>query len=707
MEHQEAESLEQVAQRITARAKARMQQLLEGTIISVRMVAFKGCVHCIITADVDQQEEPQQGGEDHAAPAAAAGPSCPSPLSAISSEKDELMQRCMSEDIAAEFGDGASVSVYHVGADLVGALGEEELGALLAASSLAAAAALHSRPAPGLPRLLPCYLDPLVMEQAAQGAQEQAPALLQLVVPGISAAAGTAQRHHLPQQQPGGAPPMMFSVVAQQGGRVLARCAVDLARVQHDTVALALPPGLLQPGLLQLFLVSSASCSVLASSCALVMPSASTCQEIKALYSTMMQEAAASLAPATATTATAAQGPPWDIQCFVHAKHYTPFAMDLARVMEVAQAASLPGVVHLVAPRASSWPAHPLQAAAHSLLLFCINLELWDTAELVRGCSAALGLPPAGAHEDDVLLASGTAGQQLGEASSREGAAAGELHPLLIPLLVQLSGWLLVQLSAAMQLSALRAMADAASAAQHTTAEPAQEQAPEAVPAATPALPASLRRRIAMAKHSAAGSTSSSQQQAAAEADLAGSSSLPRASPSAKACAALAPLLKAHALPDLALARLADGRCDTSVHWHTMWRGFHSQPLELAYQHWRLAHGMPCDMATLAIALSYSSLVLHSRGSARSLVSSTMQAMAALELALVALYLALLACRRCLWSYVFLRQRALAAAVTAMTFLLLLAPPGSGSPWSTSLAALWKVMFVQRYLLLPYCFQVS
>jgi hypothetical protein len=419
--------------------------------------------------------------------------------------------------------------------------------------------------------------------------------------------------------------------------------------------------------------------------------------------------------------------------------------MDLARALEMADAVRSSGSGSLPPGGVRGAGFVPLQQASASLLCFCVNMEMWEVAELVRGCMASLSLElhasGSGADElaaleqlqavpmqldtvsedmeemDEMEEEGGEEEQEqqdlhlmvlIRDEAQQQAAAAGVLlrptapqpHPLLLPLLAFTALSLQLQLAVAVQRAALVTLLLGARAA-----ERAAVQQPDAdASASTPPAAAGLRRRTAAAGGKAAPALARAPEAASSQ-----SGAAPAASKGARRWFGAS--AKTQCVPDLASAlHSEEAQLDlrrSPLGARLALLGFTSPVLEQHYQQWKLAYSMPCDMATLAIALSQSSLVLHNSAVRHAAQGLATWAMALLELLLVAVCLLLLAARRHTRGYSLLRQHVLVLAITSATFVLLMFPPADSAPWSSSLSSLWKVMFVQRYLLLPYCFHVG
>lgn len=763
---QEHETLQQLAARITARAAARMRTLMRScTIISMRSVAFEGCVHVVITAELDALEadasssgttdagsimscNSEASSADRMSFSTAASHSRSSRQqqcagTVLAAQHDALLQQQVAADMELDFGSTATVSVYHLASEPASTeLLEVEASALLEAATLPASAALSSSSGHStlLPRLLPCYLDPVTVpattRQAEGQQQQQQQHSYTLAIPGVSSAAAAAAAAGDAQQR------MVFTVIAQQGGRVLARNRLDVATLTADLVQVALPAVGLQPGLLQLFLVSTSNSMVLASACALVLPSESCCAEVQGLKQTMLQEALASLMPDASTTVSRAAHAAETslVQCLVHTRHLTPFAMDLARLLEMAatvragRALLVPG--HAGAAAMGAAAQQSLSLAAASLLKFCVNMELWETAELVRGCIACLALEvPGMSAEPAAALVQVAAQQQLLQelqhmpallnttGMAEPAAAAAAAAPGLSVQHTQPADEAVAVVPPARSLVAIAAGPEAAEAAEDMPAHaPAQAGAAAAaaitgsteqgweVPQAGKQVAARdssghKTRHSAAAPHQLTSSTT--QPAAPSRPTTPDAAPAPAAEPAVharklgtKAGAWVDSMLAANTIPDVVLALQSAGLRQhlrkLPVHWSTTLHGFQPQQLEAHYVCWRLAHSTPFDMAALAASLCRSSLLMHVGLAWMGPASSTAVLMALLELLLVLLQLAMLWVRRNVVHYYWLQQKLLTGVILAVSCVLL-AVDGKSCPWVQSLAAVWKVAFVQRF----------
>jgi hypothetical protein len=745
---QEHETLQQLAARITARAAARMYTLMHSyTIISMRSVAFEGCVHVVITAELDAMDADASSSD-----AADAGSiesrnsdassrdrmslSSASSLAGSSQQQQRagtvlaaphnhaLLQQQVAADMELDFGSTATVSVYHLASEPASTeLLEAEASALLEAATLPASAALCSSSARSmlLPRLLPCYLDPVAVPATARQAEQQQQHSYTLAIPGISSAAAAAAAAAAGDAQQR----MVFTVIAQQGGRVLARSRLEVATLTGDQVHVALPAAGLQAGLLQLFLVSSSNSMVLASACALVLPSESCCAEVQGLKQTMLQEALASLMPAASSAASRATDAAEAslVQCLVHTRHLTPFAMDLARLLEMAatvhagHALMLPR--HAAAGTMGAAAQQSLSLAAASLFKFCVNMELWETAELVRGCISCLALEvPSMAAEPPAGLMQVTAQQGLLQEQQHMPASelvrhqallggAGMAEPLAAPAAPGLSMQHTQQAAEALAAAAAARPLVASAAALEAT-EVAQD-APARVLARAGAKDSNqqamddsstvLHQLTSSHAQPAAPSRPATPATVPAPADEAGMHTRKLGT---KAGAWVDSMLAANTIPDVVLALQSAGLRQhlrkLPVTWSTALHGFQPQQLEMHYVRWRLAHSTPFDMAALAASLCRSSLLMHVGLAWMGPASGAAVLMASLELVLVLLQLAMLWVRRNVAHYYWLQQKLLTGVILAVSCVLL-AVDGRRCPGVQSLAAVWKVAFVQRFIM--------
>ncbi len=171
---------------------------------------------------------------------------------------------------------------------------------------------------------------------------------------------------------------------------------------------------------------------------------------------------------------------------------------------------------------------------------------------------------------------------------------------------------------------------------------------------------------------------------------------------SSKAGAWVESMLQANTIPDITLALQSAGLRQQlrmlPLCWSTPASGFQPQVLESHYVRWRLAHSTPFDMAALAASLCRSSLLLHVGLVCVGPSSGSAALMATLELVLLMLQLAMLLVRRDGLCYYWL-QRKMLTGVIAVVSCVLLATDGMACPFTQSLAAVWKVAFVQRYIM--------